>query len=189
MTVMVGWLRRRRFRPTSTRVTRQNGILWDRASAQLLARWLFAALVVWSIGNVLVTQLRAPFALRSIQGWRDAFTYLMWTAPLAFTPLVPVVIGWLMLMRMSMPLTRSRVGHAFSLVVLLPILLAVELVASSLFLFLIGAKPSPTPGGLLTAWLEPGQPLEWFITNATMILVPRIVLNRRLRQSGLVDYV
>lgn len=167
-------------------------IAWNRESTQLLSRWLFLATLSWCIGSLLVTQLRAPFSLRSIAGWQDALKQLMWTAPFELAPLGIVVSIWIVLLRVSARVRTRRISHVLSLATTVPVLLTVELAASSILLLAIGSKPGVTQLELLRlaidASLENGQPLDWLITNVPMIVVPRMALSGWLGRSGLIKF-
>ncbi len=157
-------------------------------SAQIVLRWLLVATLAWVIGSLLIVQIRAPFTLRSMEGWNDVVTHLSWSVPFEVAPLGIVVVGWITLVRTSARIRSNWVGHTLSVAAMVPVLLAVDLLVGGIFLLLVGVEPTPTPGALIAAWMEPGQPLEWVITNMPMIVVPRIALDRRLRYSGLIDY-
>lgn len=170
---------------------RRRSPAWNRESSQLLLRWLVVAIMSWSVGNLLITQIRAPFALQSLQGWQDAFAQLAWTAPFELAPLGVAAAGWIALARDSLRITSSRMSHALSLAALLPVLLAAELALVAAILVL-GPKSTLAPADTLrlalAASLEHGQYLDWLLTHGLMIVVPRVALDGKLCRAGFANF-
>jgi hypothetical protein len=162
-----------------------------RSMTLLLTLWVAIATATSMVIDVALAQWQAPYALRDMWGWRDFLINWSGNVPFIIAPTMLALMVWVRVVQARPVLQESRGYHAMSLVAagvlsmlitLAIVLLMMSMVADSSGVLYENARLS-----FAATWETDGW-LQWSVTVALIIAIPRLVLAPRLRRMGLVAF-
>lgn len=159
----------------------------------MLRRWIaWSAPVPFGVAGVYLL-LNYP---RSGMNANDAVAFVlgpMVTAALLLPPLAVALAGWVTLVRGHSRCATSRWWHAISLAALFASTACGYVLTGTTFLLVLSAEPTSVLEALRSASIDGGMSrathwLEYIASPVLVVVFPRLMLARHLREAELVMY-